>query len=419
MIDFFNKIHGVNDPHTYQTTILGQTIPTDEKLHHYLGLNSFGYYRGGYTVFSTLGNTENNNSNYLYLFNHRTNQLTDYYQWGTNPSGDFHSGQYCLILPDGRILTTNETDHNNQFVVKRSLRPYDITEFETLITITDDIAYPAMNMIGDRIYIIGRTYPLIENGIMYSDDYGETWSSILTILNTGAYANYWAYVRIVHSQNKLMYFMMRFNQLDAAGYDKIYFLQSDDGVNFYNIDNSYTRDVSVLKLSASDLDDYYLVEDVTPNTSFLTDVTSYNDNPYAISQTPTSEDTLDFIYYNGSAWARKTIEISGVPLKDVNKLTLLANSETDFILYAINYDTFSEAPNLDSRVVKITTNDAFDTISWEYLTGVGNFYSFASAVNYSDFKHTAVMSIVLGERGTGTDTEPIGGYSDFTVVDVI
>jgi hypothetical protein len=415
---FFQNINGIKDPHTYQDTIIGGEITNEQKIHHYLGLNKYASYQKGFTVFSTLGNQENANSNYIYLYNHKRNKLTQAYQNGTNPNGDYHSAANCYFLPDGRIITTNETQHNDQISIKRSLKPYDITNFEEIALITDDIAYPYMHIIGDVLYIIGRTFPLIENGILKSSDYGETWSPITTILNTGNFPDYWAYNRPVFSKNKIMFFMNRRNQVGAGNFDRIYFLQSDDGINFYNIDNTFSKNVSVSEISSTELENYF-VTDASPNANFITDTASINNKPYCITQTPTSDDTLDFIYHNGNSWQTKTISISGVSLKDVNSLALCANSETDFILYACNYNVFSESPNLESRIVKIITDDAFDTNSFNYLSETGNDYSIVGAYNYSEFKKTAIMCLTLKERGTGSDVSPINGYSDFKIIDVI
>ena len=72
---FFQNINGIKDPHTYQDTIIGGEITNEQKIHHYLGLNKYASYQKGFTVFSTLGNQENANSNYIYLYNHKRNNF--------------------------------------------------------------------------------------------------------------------------------------------------------------------------------------------------------------------------------------------------------------------------------------------------------------------------------------------------------
>lgn len=422
MRDFFAKLNGLNDPHTYQSTTIGAEITTNGSIHHYLGVSPSqdspaAYYQNGYTVFGMMGNVESLHSSYIYLFNHRTNELTQSYNWGTYPSGDYHSHPLPIFLPDGRILVNAESDHNTEFVVKRSLNPYDITEFETVATITDgDPAYNNMILSGDRVWMIFRNN-LIDNAIRYSDDYGETWTTLNTILNLGSYADYWAYPKVVYHPDKLMFFCNRLDQTGASIYDKIFYLESIDGVNWSNKQGTKTINISGGEISAANLENYYLVADSAPNSSFITATCSWGDEPFFITQSPTSEDTLEFHYYS-SGWQSKTITVTGVPLKDVNRLELLPTATDEFTLYAVNYDTFAASPNLQSRIVKITTTDAFDTNSHEFLTDVDNDYSLIAAHNFRDSQKTAVVCLALDVRGSGSDVEPTGGNSNFRIVDV-
>lgn len=417
------KLFGRSDNNQYQSTVLGAEIENNDMVHHYLGLapsqqSPAAYYRNGYTVFGTMANQENNQETTMYLYNHSIGQLTTGVSWGTYPLGDYHSQPIPLILPDGRILVAVSSDHNTECLIKRSINPYDVTTYETIATITDgDPAYNCMVMLGGRIWMIFRNN-LIDNAVRYSDDLGETWSTLDTILNLGAYSDYWAYPKVIYSNNKLMFICNRFDQVGSDIYDKKYYLESVDGVNWSNISGSRTQDISSAQISASDLDNYYSIGDSAPNSSFITAFCQWNDNPFFITQSPTSEDTLQFWYYSGS-WQTKTISVTDVPLKDVNRLELLATGTDSFILYAVNYGTFTESPNLQSRIVKITTSDAFDTNSHEFLTPVDNDYSLIAAHNFTDSQKTAVICLALKTRGTGTDTEPIGGFSNIKIVDVI
>lgn len=424
MRNFFSHIVANNDPHTYQTTILGQEISTDEDAHLYIGiigmqLSPASYYRGGYSVFSLMGNIENNHATYLYLFNHRTNQITMRYNWGNYPSGDYHSWLNPVILPDGRILGTVESDHNTQFIVKRSVRPYDITEYEDIATINDDVAYNNLILLGDRLWIICRSFPLIENGVRYSDDYGETWSSLTTILNTGTYANYWAYPKSVYSTTKLMFFMSLSDHVLNDGFSDVYYFESEDGINWSNKAGTYTRDVSVLELSKSDIDTYYKVRTISPHFNQVGATCSWNNEPFYAIESPTTDGAIDFGYFNGSAWASKEITVSGVKLRDANRMELLATGEDSFILYCCEYATFSGV-STSSRIVKITTDDAFDSWSHEFLTdGSVCDYSVMANWNFTDVQKTPIFCLTPKVYGSGADTDPANSYANFKLVDVI
>lgn len=425
MGNFWRTINGINDPHEYQNTVIGQEITNNENISLYLGVSGYqnsptAFYRGGYTVFAMMGNIETDHKTYMYLFNHRTNKITISYDWGSYTFGDYHSHAIPLILPDGRILINVESDHNNQFEVKRSLNPYDITEYETIAVIDDLVAYNNMMLIGERIYITCRSYPLIENGVRYSDDFGETWSSLKTILNTGLYAQYWAYPKTVFSKTKLMHFVNISDHVSNDGYSKIYYLESVDGINYSNKQGTYTRDVSVLKLSASDLETYYKVRDITPHFQPTTATCSYNNDAFYMLESPTTDGAFDFGYWNGTAWATKEITVSGVFLRDGNRTELLSTGENSFIFYCCEYETFANPiPDTSSRIVKITTDDAFDTWTHEFLTdGSVLDYSVGAAQNFNEFGKSAIFCLTPKVYGSGADTDPLLSYANFKIVDV-
>lgn len=417
------KLKNKSDNNSYQSTVLGAEIENNDMINHYLGLapaqqSPAAFYRNGYTVFGTMANIENNYETTMYLYNHSINKVSTGVSWGAYVSGDYHSQPIPLILPDGRILVAVSSDHNTECLIKRSINPYDVTTYETIATITDgDPAYNCMVMLGDRIYMIFRNN-LIDNAIRYSDDLGATWSTLDTILNLGAYADNWAYPKVIYSSEKLMLICDDRDQSGANIFDKKYYLESVDGVNWSNIDGSRITDISSAAITASDLQSYYLTQDSAPNNAFIVAFCQWDGNPFYITQTPTDEDTLDFWYYSGS-WQSKTISVTSTPLKDVNRLELLATGENSFILYAVNYDTFADSPNLQSRIIKITTSDAFDTNSSEFLTEVGNDYSLIAAHNFTDSQKTAVICLALKTRGGGTDLEPTGAFSNIKIVDVI
>lgn len=425
MNSFWNKINGTPDPHTYQSTVTGQEVTNSENIHLYSGLSGaqnspVAYYKNNYTLFGMMGNIETNHKTYMYLYNHRTDKVTIAYDWGSYTFGDYHSHPNVLWLNDGRALVVIESNHNTEFVVKRSLNPYDITSYETIATITDDVAYNNLTLVGDRIYITCRSYPLIENGVRYSDDNGETWSTLKPILNTGSYSDYWAYPKTVFSKTKLMHFVSLYDTVVDNKYSDVYYLESVDGVNYSNKAGTYTRNIDSLKLSKADLDNYYLVRTISPHFNSVHATCSYNNEPFYALESPTTDGAIDFGYWNGSAWATKEITVSGIKLRDANRMELLSTGADAFTLYCCEYATFTSPEVTTARIVKITTTDAFDTWSEEYITDGTVFdYSVGAPYNFSEFNKGAVICLTPKVYGSGADTDPLLSYANFKIVDVI
>lgn len=423
MRNFYANIAEKKDPHTYQNTILGNVITTIDNIHLYIGISGtqvspFAYYKSGFTAFGMMGNIESQHTTFMYLYNHKINKLTIAYNWGFYPNGDYHSNPETLILPDGRILMTLESDHNNQFIVKRSLRPLDLTEYETISTINDDVAYNNLWLIGDRIHMVSRSFPLIGNSTRFSDDYGETWSTPKEILVTGNYDDFWAYPKSVYSTTKISYFVSL--RPSGGGFTEIYYLQSVDGVNFSNIDKSYNRNIDLQELTLSDLNANYKVRSISPEFNQVHGTTSWNENPFYFIESPTSDGSLDFGYYDGNNWQQKEITISGIKLRDGNRGELLSTGENSFIIYCCEYDNLIGPEDSTSRIVKITTTDNFDNYTHEFLSDGNTLdYSVGAAWNFPDTQKSAIISLLPLVRGTGTETEPINSEASFKIIDII
>lgn len=425
---FWNIVNSNVDPHTYQDTVIGQEITTNNNINLYLGVSGYQgapamHQKGHYSVFAFMGTIENNYTTSMYVFNHKINKCSIAYNWGAYISGDYHSHGLPQFLPDGRVFMIVESNHNNQFVIKRSLRPFDITEHETIATIDDDVAYNNVIPRGDRLYMISRSYPLIEQSTRYSDDYGVTWSAPKTILSTGLYAQYWAYPKVCypHGSNDIGVFVNINDHVNNDGYSVIYFYWLRDGRYVYNVDRSYVRDIDIAELTAADLVSYFKVTDITPHGNFPTAASCvYEDTPFYIRESTSVDGNLIFGYHNGAAWAEKQINISGVKLRDANRLELLPTGTDAFTLYCIEYTTFNDPPNLNSRALKITTDDAFDTFDYEFLfENTDDNYSIMAAHNFAETQKTAVVGLVCKVRGGGSEVEPTSAYSHFKILDVI
>ncbi len=178
-------------------------------------------------------------------------------------------------------------------------------------------AYPHLFRVGSRIYVLSRTNadamqnPYVD--LYYTDDEGVTWSSVIRIVNLAGDGYYWAYSVAVPSSldDKLR---ITVNEYDNVRIRKIYYLESSDGVNWSNIDDSHSQDVSDTSLSRDNLIDYYLLKD-SGSDSIWNEVTSGSITPsgriyFLITEQATGsypQTRNHYIRYWDGGWLEKTI----------------------------------------------------------------------------------------------------------------
>jgi hypothetical protein len=96
-----------------------------------------------------------------------------------------------------------------------------------------------------------------------SIDNGQTWDAGTVIINFGTAANYWAYhCRLVQSDTDGINLVVnRCNHGPYFGYPDCYYVRSEDGETWTNIDNSYTKNISTQgALNSTEMDNYFLIE---------------------------------------------------------------------------------------------------------------------------------------------------------------
>lgn len=419
-------MNGINDPHEYQTTVLNTEILNNENpLNHYIGLGNGFVYKNNYTAFATMGTIENNYETSMYLYNHKRNELTTPYNWGSYLLGDYHSSAAMVWLKDGRLLVGVDTDHNDQIQFKRSVNAYDITDYEIISTLGSvessiEAANITLKVLGDRVYCILRgdgVQPLANNSIMYSDDNGETWSTINKILDLESFDDFWAYPVLIDHPSKLIFLCYRRNTVSGV-FDRIYYLESTDGVNWSNKENDFSFDITSSFIDSVSLNLKYLILDTGATALRIANVFNVENQSFIITQN-SDDETLDFRYFDGSSLLSRSIDITPVKLRFSNAIAAVYRTALDIDLYVNTYDTFQNSPNLNSRVVKITTNDAFVTYGFEYLTEVGNSYTIKGGGLDDGLNKGIVTVLELKDRGTGTDVEPLNAFSNFKILDVI
>jgi hypothetical protein len=239
---------------------------------------------------------------------------------------DDHNVPTFLFLPDGRILTFYN-HHNGDIFMRRSKKAEDITEWEQEVIILKEDSinrYCYTNPImlseeNNRIYLFGRNIVRNNKGIypdtriycIYSDDYGETWSTEVNLLyNDGR--NNPQYVKYT-SDNK-----SRIDFLFTNGHPK---LGSDISVHHIYYQEGYFRQTNGekigtlenLPISIKKTDKIYDANK-TGVRAWIWDIAlDKNNNPVVTYARYPDEQNHEYYYakWDGNKWIDKKIINSG------------------------------------------------------------------------------------------------------------
>ncbi len=193
-----------------------------------------------------------------------------------------HHQPAIIVADDGHILVAYDqldpanSDHNGGIRIMRSNNAEDISGGFTQITVLDgEGSYP---------------YLFKKNGVIYcgfrerdpntgephwtrwskSTDHGQTWETAYRILKTGdsGNGNIWAYgTRPWGKENDWLYILMQPEDRSLSnprGHYVLYVLKTRDGQTFYNMDESFKKDVKTDGyLTKAELDQNFEMERVT------------------------------------------------------------------------------------------------------------------------------------------------------------
>ncbi|MGV6830304.1 MAG: LamG domain-containing protein [bacterium] len=358
------------------------------------------YSKNLYTVFCTLGTTESNNRQTCYLYNHRDNTYQSNVL-GAFSSGDFHANGISIILPSGKILIATNSEHNVSIEIKKSDSAYDISSFTTVQNLTDGSpAYFNMALIGNRVYAIyrgeGSTTPMTAICITYSDDEGETWVSPYKVME---YENGDArvYPRIVYSPDKLRFFVNQSNQ-PVTEYQGLFYFESEDGVEFKNIDGSVTRNV----ITEGEADQLEVDTNFTIGNyiGFVNGI-CYSDGKFYLLQ----KNTLWI--YDGS-WSNKVLQYKDISnINSSGRSNFLDKGNGVFEVYLMG-----EINGLEV-LLKLETENSFQDYTIIQYDDEQDYRVALTPFNYVDQKNTLIAVSKSQEYGSGVITEPIESYADF------
>lgn len=202
--------------------------------------------------------------------NMRTNKM-DEYNLHPKLQADDHAVPSFLFLPDGKILAFY-SHHNGDVFLRKSKNSEDITQWENervLVkqTKTDRFCYTNPFMLSDennRIYMFGRiitrqgsakVYTQTDTYFIYSDDYGETWSDRVLLLDNSGRDNP-PYVKYT-SDNKSRIDFLFTNGHPKLGYDiSIHHMYFKNGT-FYQTNGQKIGDIKDLPIKIKDVNTVY------------------------------------------------------------------------------------------------------------------------------------------------------------------
>lgn len=377
-------------------------VTTDKKVHYSIGLggpqwNPSMYNRDGFTVFSLMGNIENNHEQYMYIYNHNTDVLSERFSWGLNVLGNYHAYACTLILPSGHILTANSIIHNESVSIKKSTNPYDLSSYSEISVFNENNpAYFSMVLSGSRIYAVYRDQ-FERDYVTYSDDEGVTWATSKKILELPT--DNWAYPRIVFNGTEINLIC---NVREGAGgdYSKAYFLKSTDGLNFSNISGSFSKDL--------DVDGHFTETELNTNCEIGLDVGFVTGGiTCQLGHIWVWSNVVGLLVFNGTTWLNKNLTFTGYT--NINAITLAmlntdGNNYTIFLGGTRDTDVFV--------MLKVTTKDAFETITFEEFINPRPYTPIVTH-NYNETKQTPLAFLERTYYDFGPLEEPFNSYSNF------
>ncbi len=232
--------------------------------------------------------------NMVFYYDHDTEELSESYGVGPGTQGatDCHAHGAIMVADDGHIIVVHEklwntgpSAHNGEYQMKRSINPEDPSAgFELVHTTGFGNSYPHIWKTANGDLFVssryGSDYFYDHYRIMLykSTDNGLNWDAGTVIINfDGPNPNdYWAYHgRIVQSDSDGINMVVnRCDRDPDYGYPDCYYLRSEDGETWTNIDNSYSKNTSTQgSLNSTEMDNYFLIEH-SDNTQMLVVVNS-------------------------------------------------------------------------------------------------------------------------------------------------
>ena len=246
----------------------------DPQIYYYSGTHNRTYF-----LWMQKGGWGYSIENMVFYYDHDTEELSESYGVGPGTQGatDPHGHGALIVADDGHIIVVHEklwntgsSAHNGPYQIKRSINPEEPSAgFELVHTTGFGNSYPKIWKTANGDLFVssryGSDYWFDHYRIMLykSTDNGQTWDSGTVVINFGTAYNYWAYhARIIQSDSDgINLCVNRCLREPSYGYPDCYYLRSEDGETWTNIDNSYTKNISTQgALNCTEMDNFFLIE---------------------------------------------------------------------------------------------------------------------------------------------------------------
>lgn len=273
-----------------------------------------------------------NNESMMLVYDHETKKVSHSVAWGeiNPPNADVHLVAAIIGTADDKILMLEENPHIGPIHIKKSGNNFNIQSYTYHNSFTADMAYPHIHKYSDgTLFCIFRASTSATAGlneesgakIFKSTDNGITWTDLgmITFFNWDGVTNEWAYPLTPYSSdNKLRLFVNHRRGIDPVSFPMLYYIESTDGINWTNIDGTFTKNISAGNhITLTEMETHCLV--LKYGTGAVGDgvirangtVLDENGNPYCIGGHSDDAHSVRFIGWNGTAWFSKPIVVPG------------------------------------------------------------------------------------------------------------
>lgn len=369
---------------------------------------------------------------------------------------DDHANPSFLALPDNRLMVffsahstrgRGEKEPGINYYISKN--PEDITEWQSPNRISQNAEGPMgfcytnpvlLSEENNRIYVFWRGGDW-KPTFSYSDDRGETWSKVFSLIKSSQFTSKRPYMKISSNGKDEIHFAFTDGHPRNEPLNSIYYLKYKAG-KFYKADGTLLGGLNDLPLEHEDCDVVYDANEAFKNTAFgvrswIWDVAVGKDGNPALVYTklPTeSEHRYWYAHWDGDGWKSHLIENAGswFPRYDKNKETrepephysggvVLDHEDVSKVYYSkpVNdiFEIYESRLNGDGQwsESEITTNSKKDNVRPVAILGAENETQSQVQWMYNDHHYTTYENFDTKIKLNLKQTSPSGKLNKSTV----
>ena len=426
----------ISDGYVYSTNSSGHNPQVitgfnfDPQIYYYSGAHNRTYF-----LWMQKGGWGYSHENMIFYYDHDTEELSSSFGVGVGTLGatDVHGHGAMIVADDGHIIVVHEqlrntssSAHNGPYQMKRSNEPEDPSSGFTLVHTTGSgNCYPKLWKTANGDLFVSSRYGSDAWNNHYrikffkSTDNGQTWDGGTVVINFGTSANYWAYHLRIHQSDSdgINIVVDRVDRDPYYEYPDCYYVRSDDGVIWRNIDNSFSKNVDTQgAINCTEMDTYCLIEHSDDDggcVPITTGCFSPGGNLYLIEfdsnrLSSTNPAYWYFRYWENDEWQK--VDISEIIPDDFfasgNKMeAIYSYSDTKFDLYVVCDRTGSGIHEIErwqtldkgltwNLVEDITSNSDYDHVYTAFTENISDSPYLALSNSYLNNSNCADVFIL-------------------------